>query len=198
MSRVLITGFEPFDGLSHNPSQAVLAKLPDQIGDGHITTAVLPVDTESIEATLQGLFQDTFDMVLMTGLAKDRPTLTVEQYAFNHRAFEHPDNKGHVVKNGAVTPSGPARIGVRLNAQAIVDAWQSDGFPAETSESPGRFLCNQTLYLALHLLPKTTQVGFIHLPPDEHLAGDHAPLSLDRQAIALTMAIRVSLLAAHA
>lgn len=193
--RVLVTGFEPFDGLDHNPSEAMLGLLPTRMGDRIITTAVLPVDTLAIENQLQSLFQETFDLVVLTGLAKDRNVLSVERYAFNQRVFDHPDNRGHTVRDGIVMPASPARLHVRLDPDVIVEAWKAEGLPAKTSNSPGRFLCNQTLYLALRLLPPPVRVGFIHLPPDEILAGKHAPVSLVQQAQAIMTVIRVSRLA---
>ncbi len=45
---LLVTGFEPFGGLAHNPSQAILALLPEALGGVPLRKALLPVDTEKV------------------------------------------------------------------------------------------------------------------------------------------------------
>ena len=55
--RILVTGFEPFAGLSHNPSQALLALLPPRMGRAGLVTACLPVDTQQAPRALEALYQ---------------------------------------------------------------------------------------------------------------------------------------------
>ena len=47
---ILVTGFEPFGGLEHNPSQALLDLLPSEVGGKPLRKAVLPVDAEALFA----------------------------------------------------------------------------------------------------------------------------------------------------
>ena len=45
---ILVTGFEPFGSLEHNPSQALLDLLPSEVDGKPLRKAVLPVDAESL------------------------------------------------------------------------------------------------------------------------------------------------------
>ena len=53
---ILVTGFEPFGGMSHNPSQALLEHLPPAVGGVPVATACLPVDSRQVEARLRELY----------------------------------------------------------------------------------------------------------------------------------------------
>jgi len=52
---VLVTGFEPFGGLRHNPSAALFSLLPGEVGGKALHKAVLPVDTEALPEALSAL-----------------------------------------------------------------------------------------------------------------------------------------------
>ena len=45
--KLLITGFEPFDGQSINPSWEAVALLPDRIGSWQLTKLRIPVEYEN-------------------------------------------------------------------------------------------------------------------------------------------------------
>ena len=65
---VLITGFEPFGDLNHNPSAAVLDRLPSTIDGRPVVTEILPVATRSIKAAIDALPFGRADLVLLTGV----------------------------------------------------------------------------------------------------------------------------------
>lgn len=52
---VLVTGFEPFGGFTHNLSAALLSLLPREVGGKVLHKAVLPVDTEALPQALAAL-----------------------------------------------------------------------------------------------------------------------------------------------
>lgn len=195
MPRVVVTGFEPFDGLPYNPSAAVLEHLPRAIAGHDVHTAVLPVDTRRIEAALDALPADDVALVLHLGLAAERAVVSVERVALNLLDFGRPDNAGNVILDAEVVSGGPLALPVRLPVRAILAAWQRALIPAATSTSAGTFLCNQTLYTSLTRRDARTQVGFIHLPPDETLAlrgrPPYQPLAVQAQAV--TIALETSL-----
>ncbi len=197
MPRVLVTGFEPFDGLPHNPSAALLALLPRVIAGHAVETAVLPVDTERAPPALAALPTEDVVMVLHLGLAADRPVVSIERVALNLLDFGRPDNAGHLRVDAEVMDGGPLALPVRLPVRAILGAWEAARIPAAASTSAGTFLCNQVLYTSLATRPATTAVGFVHLPPDETLALRarlaHQPLEV--QARAVVCAIEATLTA---
>lgn len=196
MRSILVTGFAPFSGLPYNPSSAVLAQLPEQLGGFELRKAVLPVDALSIGAELERLYRLRPRIVLHTGLALDRPVLTVERVARNQLDFDCADNRGNQIRGKAVIAAGPQVLATRFPVPTILKALQQEDIRAEASDSAGTFLCNQTLYHSLYHLPKKSMVGFIHLAADEALAAyvGWAPQPLERQARALRIALEVSLI----
>jgi pyroglutamyl-peptidase len=182
----VITGFEPFDGLPHNPSAALLTHLPATLGGRALHTAVLPVDSARIGDALAALPMDAA-LVLHLGLAADRPALTLERVGLNLLDFSRPDNAGRTVVDAEVVPGAPLALPARLPVRAILAAWRAAGIVATTSTSAGTYLCNQALYLSLHQRAPDVRVGFVHLPPDETLAASgrlpHQPLAVQVAAV---------------
>lgn len=166
---LLVTGFEAFGQMSHNPSAAVLPLLPSVIAGFQLETAVLPVDTRRIREALRSLYARSPAVCIHLGLARDRSVMSLERVALNVLDFPIADNQGEMIEDEAISPGGPLALASRLPLRPILDAWRALGLPAELSNSAGTFLCNQTMYLALELLPPEVPVGFIHLPPDEVL-----------------------------
>ena len=52
----------------------------------------------------------------------------------------------------------------------MLSAWRSAGVAGYLSDTAGLYLCNQTMYLARHLLGGGVPCGFLHLPANESLA----------------------------
>lgn len=191
MRPILVTGFEPFGGYSYNPSEAAVEMLPSRVGGHPIHKAVLPVDFRRLPQALHALYASRPAMVLHTGLAPQRPTLTVERIGVNRLEFDFADNSGSMIRGMSVVHGAPAELPVRMPVAGILDALARDGIPAAGSDSAGEFLCNQALYLSLHHLDKRTYVGFVHLAPDEQLAADlgvaYQPLAQQVQALRITL-----------
>lgn len=188
---VLLTGFEPFGGLRHNPSAALLSLLPRSIGEKPIQTALLPVDTGALPEALRALYARNPKAVLHLGLAENRPLITLERLAVNLLDFERPDNKGVLKEDEAVVPGGPLALPARFPVKEGVRRLREAGIPARASLSAGSYLCNQAFYLSLFHLPTSVPVLFVHLPPDETLAqrkgGPYVPLSEQARAVRLLL-----------
>lgn len=190
---ILVTGFEPFGRFSHNPSQALLARLPAAVGGLELRTATLPVDTRRVEASLAPLWAAEPAAIMHLGLAADRARLSLERVALNVLDFETADNAGVRLEDQPIEAEGPLARPSRLPLRPILAAWRSLAVPAELSSSAGTFLCNQTMYLSLAARPERCLVGFIHLPPDEVLARETsgAFVPLETQAVAIERAAEV-------
>ncbi|RIH82796.1 Pyrrolidone-carboxylate peptidase [Meiothermus luteus] len=190
--KALVTGFEPFAEHPHNPSQAVLALLPERVGGLELVRATLPVDTERVRPILKGLYREHQPAVaLHLGLAAGRPLVCLERLAVNLLEFDLPDNGGHLLQGTPVLPEGPLALLTRLPLRAIQARWKEAGIPSTVSNSAGLYLCNQVMYLALAWLPPGVPAGFIHLPPDETLAlarpQAYVPLKTQAQAVVLAL-----------
>lgn len=194
--KILVTGFEPFAGLPHNPSSALLEHLPNRLGQAELVRATLPVDTLRAPEALQQLYRRHQPAAaLHLGLAAGRALLSLERLAVNLLDFEIADNGGHHLQDTPILPGGPLALHTRLPIRAIQARWAEAGIPGVVSNSAGLYLCNQVMYLALATLPLEAPAGFIHLPPDETLAL-HKPqafVPLRTQAQAIRLALQVTL-----
>jgi pyroglutamyl-peptidase len=184
VSRLLVTGFEPFGGFRDNPSSLVLEHLPDRIEELSIEKMVLPVDTEGVKPVLARIHAAPYRAILHLGLASDRSVITLERRAVNLLDFTIADNRGVLLERRPIIEDGPDAYAARLPLEEILRAWESARISAAPSDSAGTFLCNQVMYTSLHALPPEVRTGFIHLPPAEIY-------DLARQARAVHLALEL-------
>ena len=171
MSRgvILVTGFEPFDGLVANPSEDVAKALDGRaVGGAVVRSAVLPVDHAAVGARVGALLDEHDpDAVVHLGLAAGRARIALERVGLNVMDFDTPDNTGYRARNEPCVAGGPPAYFATLPLAAIADALRAEGLPAYVSNTAGTYLCNQTLYGTLHRLAARghrARAGFIHLP----------------------------------
>lgn len=189
MKRLLITGFDPFDGNAVNPSWAAVSQLPERIGDFALCKLALPtVFGLAAEKALETARQFLPDLILCVGLAGGRDAVTPERIAVNIRDASIPDNRGVQPQGERILPQGNAAYFATAPVEDMVDAIIRAGLPARASNSAGTFVCNETLYLLLHRFAQThTRVGFLHVP---YLPEQGSPsLTAEETAAALTAAI---------
>ncbi len=190
---ILVTGFGAFGPVVHNPSEALLGRLPDRFKEIEVVPAVLPVDTKAVQEDLRRYYAQGPCAVFHTGVARERSYLSIECIARNRLEFDLPDNSGRTISVGAVIEGDPESRPSRLPTQEILAAWQDLGIEAQATEDAGGYLCNQTFYLGLAWLPASVPVGFIHLAPDERMSPTGPHLELQAQAEAVVRAIEVTL-----
>lgn len=159
MTRVLVTGFEPFDGGDVNPSQLLVE---------HLDGVVLPVSYARAAGALRAaLDRARPDVVVCFGLAAERTEISVELFAHNLDGAESRDNDG-VVSAAEIDPDGPVAYRSTLPATEIVAALRDRGIPASLSRDAGGFLCNHVFYVLMRELdrrPGGAVGGFVHVPP---------------------------------
>ena len=186
MTVVLVTGFEPFDGASVNPSAEVARRLDGRrLGGAEIRAAVLPVNHVRAAAAVAALL-GTHDpaAVVHLGLAGERAQLALERIAINLMDYSIPDDAGWQARDEPCVAGGPAAYFSTLPLRPMLEAVQASGVPAYLSETAGTYLCNFTMYTTLHALarrPAAPAAGFIHLPqlPSMVAPGDPAAPSMD-------------------
>lgn len=165
--RVLVTGFEPFDGQSLNPSWEVARALHGVVMAGAEVTAVqLPcVFALALPALQQALASHRPDIVLALGQAEGRCDFSVERVAINVQDARIPDNAGAQPIDVPVVAGGPAAYFSSLPIKALVAGLRAAGFPASVSQTAGTFVCNQVFYGLQHALAgQGVHSGFMHLP----------------------------------
>ncbi|MFD0666923.1 pyroglutamyl-peptidase I [Ramlibacter sp. MAHUQ-53] len=170
MPRILLTGFEPFDGQALNPSaQAVRALDGERVAGLQVVSAVLPTAFGASLARLDALLEAHRPaLVLACGQAGGRAALCLERVALNLDDARIPDNAGARPIDRPVVPGAPAAYFATLPVKAMREALRAAGLPAEVSLSAGTFVCNHVFYGLMHRLAQprlaATRGGFMHLP----------------------------------
>ncbi len=203
---ILLTGYEPFDRFSYNPSGVIALALDGhEVGAGYtVRGAVLPVDCEQMPGLLTDLWeQERPAFVVGLGLAFGETGIRLERLGHNWLAIKSPDNGGHTRPGELITEGAPAAYFSPLPLKEITEALLEKGLPAYLSDHAGTHLCNMLLFTALHRVAQTpgdpTGCGFIHLPGTPELAvhlaqadrtarpGPSLSLDLMQQAVELAL-----------
>ena len=189
MKKLLITGFDPFDGATVNPSWEAVKLLPDQIGEYELHKLQIPtVFGLAPKTILEAAEKLQPDVIISVGQAGTRPAVTPERIGINVRDARITDNAGVSPKDEPIVPGGPDGLFSTLPVKAMIAAITEAGLPASISNTAGTFVCNDVLYSLLHHFAGTdTRCGFIHVPwlPEQ----GQPSLPLEDTAKALEIAI---------
>ena len=102
--KLLVTGFEPFNGATINPSQLILEQLQAPSGVTLIKE-VLPVEFSGSTKRLQELFEAYKpDVVVSLGQAGNRPEISVERVAINLNNVRSSNGKTELADNAGEKP----------------------------------------------------------------------------------------------
>ena len=192
--RVLLTGFEPFDGQSVNASwlavQAVAAAWVEVgHGDDDLVTACLPVSFARAPQELSLRWAAARpDVVICVGEAGGRARVGIEEVAVNRAAGEIPDNDGAWPADVPLVDGAPGSYPTGLPSAECLAAVRAAGVPVELSGSAGRFVCNATFFAALHQAAAGggVRVGFVHVPrtpAQVHDGGRSLPVEASARAL---------------
>jgi pyroglutamyl-peptidase len=162
MTKILLTGFEPFGTATSNPSGEIVKQI---FGD-NIITAILPVAyMQSAQRLLALIAEHNPDVVVCLGQAEGRTAITPEKVAINLDDATLADNEGVLRNDVKILSDGPAAYFSTLPVKEIVEAIKAIGVPASVSLSAGAFLCNHVFYVAQHKFIGThVRSGFVHVP----------------------------------
>lgn len=206
MQTILLTGFEPFDGETVNPSWLIAQALQgEHVGGAVVAAQQLPCVFGRVQQTLRAaLAQHRPALVLALGQAAGRCELSIERLAINVDDARIPDNAGASPIDEPVVPGGPAAYFSTLPIKAMVAAVRAAGIPAAVSQTAGTFVCNHVFYVLMHTLKSQPgeRGGFMHVPllPEQAAVRPGQPsLALEtmvqgtRVALAAALATRVDL-----
>jgi len=168
MTRVLVTGFDPFANSASNASEEAVRALSDRVGSSEIITRILPcVFGRSSELLRHAVRDHAPDIVICVGEAGGRSRVSLERYAINRDDARIPDNSGQQPTDRIIVADAPLAVESTLPVKAIVEALQADAVPAELSLSAGSYVCNHVFYTLMHLADATPSIraaGFVHVP----------------------------------
>jgi pyroglutamyl-peptidase len=161
--RILVTGFEPFQGAKRNPSGDTAKALDKKkVAEGVVTGVVLPVLWDvSAKALDKAITSARPHIVVSLGMADE--TFRVEQLADDQRIDAEDNNK----VNPGARPA-KKRLATKLPVDAVEKALIKVVGAARVSQSKdaGGFICNEVFYTLMKGYPKLLRSGFIHTPSD--------------------------------
>lgn len=205
--KILVTGFEPFNGATINPSEQIVYRLAAPEGTTLIKE-ILPVEFGKTTVRLQELFREHQpDVVLSIGQAGGRAEISVERVAINIDNVKSsngskllPDNAGAIPVDEPIEADGASAYFATLPIWQIVEAIQEKGIPAGISNSAGTYVCNHVMYESLYQAAvkyPQMKAGFIHVPflPEQIAHREDkerlAAMPLDDMVTALQAALEV-------
>lgn len=199
MTKILITGFEPFDGFTVNPSEEVVKRLSNKRINGFsLDGLVFPLDyTKALEILDKALRKHKPDYILSCGQA-NRAAISIERIGMNVISTKRPDNYENLPESDIINTEGPAAYFANLDPVPLVQALLDNGIPAYVSYHAGLYGCNWLLYKVMERIENgslNAKATFIHLPPLPYQAIEKdmmsmATMSLEMQIEALFTIIK--------
>jgi pyroglutamyl-peptidase len=164
MRTILITGFGPFPGASHNPTAALVTALSRKRRPAlRLVGHVFPTEYAAVDRDLPALIaRHQPDAILMFGLHGRARTLRIETVARNI-VGRHRDAAGRQGP-GAIALGAP-QIKMAAPAARLLRAAQRAGMPAVLSRDAGSYLCNYLCWHATVAARHRRLAAFVHVPP---------------------------------
>lgn len=156
--KTILTGFSVFGSNKVNPTEAIAASFK---GRNDIVPIILPVEYDICWEKIKNIHGDLF---IHMGLAASRNTITIEQFAYNEKKASIADNAGRIFHGEKIDIDGKDILPSPFDAKALVTLLNNHSIPAEVSEDPGRYVCNNIYY---HSLLCGNTALFVHFPPLE-------------------------------
>ena len=197
--KILVTGFDAFNGEKINPASFILAALKDEI-DGHkIEKLFLPTVFSKVGEIIENEIEKIKpDIIISLGQAGGRSDITVERVAINVSDASIVDNDGKIPVDEKIRDDGENAYFSKLPIKAIVKNLRDEKIPASVSNSAGTFVCNSVMYNDLYLAEKYKNItaGFIHVPylPEQVLEKRGEPsMELETMIKAVEIIIKTSI-----
>jgi pyroglutamyl-peptidase len=170
--RILITGFGPFPGAPHNPTQPLVARLlrlrRPALGDVELSGHIFPVTYRAVDRQLpEMLTKYRPQALLMFGLASRTPYVRIETRARNAVTTLWPDADHTRVRKGSIA-GGADAITFGPHTAKLLRAAVGTGIDARASRDAGSYLCNYLSWRAIEATCGDTGprlAAFVHVPP---------------------------------
>jgi pyroglutamyl-peptidase len=194
MKKMLLTGFEPFDGQAINPSEELAREISGaKIARHEVVGALLPcVFGAALKELKHQIKLHNPAFVICLGQAGGRAEITPERVAINVDDARIADNAGQQPVDKPVVKDGPAAYFSTLPIKAIVQELRKREIPAAVSQTAGTFVCNHVFYGLMHELAlhrPEVRGGFIHVPFTPEQTTDKPCLSFEKMTEAIRVAI---------
>ena len=206
--KLLVTGFDPFDRDSINPSWEAVRALEGwrvETSEGVATVHARRMPCAfgaALRALDEAIDEVQPSLVLCVGQAGGRSEISPERVAINLDDGRICDNAGCQPIDQPVIPGAPAAYFSSLPIKAITHALRTAGIPAAVSNTAGTFVCNHLFFGLMHRIATRPVVpgmrgGFVHIPflPAQaaRLPGNPPSLALDTAVEALRIVLATAL-----
>ena len=169
--KVLITGFQPFpaDGWHENISAVAVTSLDPAILRGtQVMRMVLPVEYDRAAAAIADVI-DRCEPAAVISFGQGGGSIALEETAYNLQDTGElsggaPDNRGIIRAANPIALDAPPIRETLLPLSAIETALIDVGEQPERSQDPGRYICNNVMFVNLGKMAFRGRAGFIHLP----------------------------------
>jgi pyroglutamyl-peptidase len=177
--RILVTGFGPFPGAPHNPTQALVARLiklrRPAFADVEFSSHIFPVTYKAVDRELPlALAQHKPQALLMFGLASRTGYVRIETRARNAVTMLWPDASQARSRKGSIKDGAAAKM-FGPHTRKLLRAADGTGIDARPSRDAGSYLCNYLSWRAIEAVQDGNGprlAAFVHIPP---LARDGSP-----------------------
>ena len=194
--KILVTGFDPFEGELMNASWEVVCRLPAKVERAEIIKVLIPTSFgRAADVVRAAILEHDPDVVVSVGQAGGQFSISPERVATNVDDERIPDNDGNQPIGARIRSDGPAAYFTLLPVNAMVTAMTKAGTPAAVSNAAGAYVCNHLMYQVLYMIDHEfpgKRGGFVHVPYSAQQVVDKpdAPsLGIDDMVTALAAAL---------
>ncbi len=166
--KILVTGFDAFEGEPINASWDAVRRLPDTVERAEIINVQIPTSFgRSADVVRAAILEHDPDVVVSVGQAGGQFAISPERVAINVDDGRIPDNDGNQPIDTPIRSDGPAAYFSLLPVKAMVTAMNKAGIPAAVSNTAGTYVCNHIMYQVLYMIDREfsgKRGGFVHVP----------------------------------
>lgn len=186
--RILISGFEPFNGRKINQSWETARTF---IGIEGIDVVCLPVSFSRAHQILINKLQSRhYDLIIMLGeTSTTRDAIRLERVALNLKDSAIKDNDGFMPDEEKIHATAPPALFTGFPIKSTIKKLQNDGVKARISNSAGTFVCNNLYFQILYHLSlqnSSTTALFVHLPSSTEAISSSRMQAIVTQLISLS------------
>ncbi|GAB1420936.1 pyroglutamyl-peptidase I [Anaerolineales bacterium] len=169
--KILLTGFEAFEGVEDNPSQWLMehfAALQTAFTEAELLCFTLATAYEGAGEKIRQLIDHHQpDLILCTGVAAGRSELSLERVALNLNQSEIADNEGERREGSFIREGAALAYHSSSDVQRIKEKLNQQGMPLKVSNHAGTYVCNHVYFCALDEIQEYRPVPpclFMHIP----------------------------------
>ena len=191
--KILVSGFEPFNGSGTNPSEQIVKLLPDFIKGAEVKRAFLPVSYKNSFLELKKhIDKEMPDVIICLGLANGRKSISLERIAINMNSASIADNDGYKYIDSPIRVDGKCAHFSTLPIREMLPEMNKIA-PTAISNTAGTYVCNNIMFKVLEYVSYPVLTGFIHVPMMKGMKNEkeYFELELDTMVEAIVKGIEV-------